>query len=345
MRFKRIKRDHPGLSKVDQLRAEATAAAQVRAYQTHPDVVALLVERVRSQVDALLWVGIALGLAFTMVNVQTFAASGAPVGSLPWCAAWVLDPMVSLVLIAVLRAEQVTARYQVDTAGWVRCTKIFAFAATYAMNTWSSWQHLNAAGIVLHSVPPLLVYCAAEAGPTVRDRLTEAVLRAARLATTDTTAPAETATAGEPVAITTAPAVAEPVNAAVNEAVNADLNAGPAEADAVAEAAPVVVAGPVRERRSRVRRAARPAPRRKLRAEFVAEARAAWTPEVAVTPAWVRQVTDCSRGLSSAIAADLRAGLAAEAAPVAELAELPQTTAVVAPAGLASAELAGVGVA
>lgn len=43
-----------------------------------------------------------LGLAFTMVNVQTFAAAGAAVWSLPWCAAWLLDPMVSLVLLGAI---------------------------------------------------------------------------------------------------------------------------------------------------------------------------------------------------------------------------------------------------
>src|SRR4051812_39450292 len=46
-----------------------------------------------------------------MVNAQSFAAAGAPVWSLGWCAAWLLDPMVSVVLVAVLRAEQVTAHY------------------------------------------------------------------------------------------------------------------------------------------------------------------------------------------------------------------------------------------
>src|SRR5881398_935018 len=92
---------------------------------------------------------------------------GAVFGSLPWCSAWLLDPMVSLVLIAVLRAEQVTARYQVQTGVWVRRTKVFAFAATYVMNTWQSWTALDVAGIVLHSVPPILVYLAAETGPVL----------------------------------------------------------------------------------------------------------------------------------------------------------------------------------
>ena len=50
--------------------------------------------------------------------------------------------------------------------------------------------------------------------------------------------------------------------------------------------------------------------RRKLLADYVGEARAAWTPGVVVSPAWVRQVTDCSRGLSSKVAAALNTELA-----------------------------------
>ncbi|WP_327639558.1 hypothetical protein OHB24_14680 [Kribbella sp. NBC_00482] len=170
-------------SGVTKLRATATEASQVRALSTHPDVIALRVESIRTQVDVLMWVGIVLGLAFTMVNVQAFAAAGAATGSLPWIAAWLLDPMVSLVLIAVLRAEQITARYQVtDPTKWLSRTKKFAFAATYVMNTWQSFLHKDIAGIVLHSVPPLLVFCAAETAPVLRDRLTEAVLRAERTA-------------------------------------------------------------------------------------------------------------------------------------------------------------------
>ncbi len=176
---------HVPLSDEDKLRQDARAAAEIRALQTHPDVVALRVEKVSKQVDRMMWAGLLLGLAYTMVNVQQFAAAGAVLWSLPWLSAWLFDPMVSLVLVAVLRAEQITARYQVemrtDTIGpWVRRTKLFAFMATYAMNTWQSWVALHLSGIVLHSVPPVLVYLAAETGPILRDRLTEAVLRAAR---------------------------------------------------------------------------------------------------------------------------------------------------------------------
>jgi hypothetical protein len=46
---------------------------------------------------------------------------------------------------------------------------------------------------------------------------------------------------------------------------------------------------------------------RKLLADYVAEARSAWSPGVVITPAWVRGVTGCSRGSSSKVAAALNA--------------------------------------
>ncbi|GAB3147033.1 hypothetical protein GCM10027258_39800 [Amycolatopsis stemonae] len=177
-----------------------------------------------------------LGLAFTMTNVQGFAAAGAQAGALPWLAAWVLDPTVSLVLLAILRAEQVTARYQVRTGAWVRRAKWFTLAATYAMNTWTSFVAGAPAQIVLHSVPPLVVFVAVEAITDLRDKLTEAVLVAA--------------------------------------------GRRPAEAE--------------------------PGGRRVLFADYLAIAKENWTPEVEVTPAWVRTATGYSRGLSPRLARALR---------------------------------------
>jgi len=245
--------DHQ-VSRARRLAQEAAEAAELRAHQTRLDVVALRVERVRGQVDRLCWAGIVLGLAFTMTNVQSFASAGAPPWSLPWMAAWLLDPTVSLVLLAILRAEQVTARYQVRTGPWVRRAKWFTLAATYVMNTWASYAAGSLAGIVLHSVPPLVVFVAAEAVTDLRDKLTEAVTAAFTEADQRTT-----------------------VNASV----------------------------PVHEMAER-----RPARRKQTGsrvtfAEYVAVAREAWTPEVVVSPLWVREVTGCSRGLSSRLAAVL----------------------------------------
>jgi len=191
---------------------------------------------------------------------QTFAAAGSPAWSLPWLAAWLLDPTVSVVLLAILRAEQVTARYQVRTGPWVRRAKWFTLAATYVMNTWASFAAGSLAGIVLHSVPPLVVFVAAEAVTDLRDKLTDAV------------------------------------NAAFTEAVQ--RVAPPAAVDTDVRR--------VREPAQRSRRAGR----RKLFAEYLSEARQAWTPGVVITPAWIRQVTSCSRGLSPRLASTLAAEIA-----------------------------------
>jgi hypothetical protein len=245
---------HVPLSRAQKLAQDAAQAAEMRAYQTDPDVIALRVENIRTQVDRLCWTGIVLGLAFTMTNVQTFAAAGSPVWSLPWLAAWLLDPTVSVVLLAILRAEQVTARYQVQTGPWVRRAKWFTLAATYCMNTWAAYAAGSAFAVVLHSVPPLVVFVAAEAVTDLRDKLTDAVHTAFTEAAHRTTP----FTTGR------------------------DDGAG------------------VHER-------PQPPARRRTFADYLQMARDAWTPGVVITPAWVRQATGCSRGLSSRLAAALAA--------------------------------------
>lgn len=156
----------------------AGEAAAVRAHLRDPDVVAWRVERVRTVVDRLIWTGMVAGLLFTMANVQQFAAAGAPAWSARWCIAWLLDPTVSLVLLGVLFAERLTAREQIPAGPWTRCGKWALLGATYVMNTWASWQAGDAAGVVLHSVPPLVVFVAAEAISELHDKLTECVHRA-----------------------------------------------------------------------------------------------------------------------------------------------------------------------
>jgi hypothetical protein len=246
------------------------------------------VERVAAQVDRLCWSGVLLGLAFTMTNVQQFAANGAPSWSVPWCTAWLLDPMVSLVLLAILRAEQVTARYGVRTGGWVRAAKWFTLSATYVMNTWEAFTAASPARVVLHSVPPLVVFVAAEAVTDLRDKLGAAV-SAARLAESRPTAGAEfmnTAQRSRPEAARLAPA--SRVDVAPVDVTPGDTTSDNGTADNVASG------HEVQQRRPRI-----------SFAEYLRIAQEAWTPGVNVTPAWVREVTGCSRGLSSRLAATL----------------------------------------
>jgi len=169
--------------------------------------------------------------------------------------------MVSLVLLAILRAEQVTARHGVHTGKWARAAKWFTLAATYVMNTWQAFTAGPPALVVLHSVPPLVVFVAAEAVTDLRDTLGQAI---------------------------TASFMNTSVNAAFMNPAFMNTPAGTVQPE---PSAPQPVA----------------AARRRSFADYLATARAARTPAVVVTPAWVREVTGCSRGLSSRVAAALRA--------------------------------------
>jgi hypothetical protein len=171
------------LSKSQRLLADAREAAELRAYRTHPDVAALAIERIRTTVAVLVWTGLVLGLLFTMSNVAHFAGAGATAWSVPWLIAWLLDPMVSLCLIGVLIAESTLARYQIESGPWVRGAKWGLLSATYLMNTWSAWHAATPSLILLHSVPPAVVFVMAEAITDVRAKLTDAVLAAHRYAT------------------------------------------------------------------------------------------------------------------------------------------------------------------
>ncbi|MYW93436.1 hypothetical protein G3I59_23140 [Amycolatopsis rubida] len=221
-----------------------------------------------------------------MTNVQQFAANGARSWSLPWCTAWLLDPMVSVVLLSILRAEQVTARHGVRTGRWVRAAKWFTLTATYVMNTWEAFTAGSPAGVVLHSVPPLVVFVAAEAVTDLRDKLGAAQSAAESAGCPSAPEPAALAgAAGQPRPATIGPM---PATSAVRSPA-ADRPEKPASDQGVST-------GAASGRR-----------RRTSFAEYLAVAREARTPDVTVTPAWVREVTGCSRGLSSRLAAALDA--------------------------------------
>jgi hypothetical protein len=127
-----------------------------------------------------------------------------------------------------------------------------------------------------------MVYLAAETGPILRDRLTEAVLCAARMLN------------GTDHATTNYPA---------NEAATAPPSGTPSTSDTIA---PATAERPTtRPRKSSPRTATKTAgkPRRVSREEYAARARAAYRPGVVITPAWVREaVPEISRGTSKVVA-------------------------------------------
>lgn len=160
------------------LAADAAAAAEVRTWQTHPDVVALKVERVRLFGERLIWSSIGILLIFTMFSVQIFVAGDAETGSREWVAAWFLEPGIVAGLVGLLVWEGVTTHWGVFTGPWVRSAKWGLLAATYGMNTANSWAAGDWRGILAHSVPPIAVFFLTEARTEMLLKLEETVVKA-----------------------------------------------------------------------------------------------------------------------------------------------------------------------
>lgn len=123
----------------------------------------------QAEVDALLralvriLAGVAvLALVFTAVNVTLFATDH----HIPWPIALLLDPMVALTLTTVLYADARLAAWGIPPPRWSTTLRWSSGLAATLMNTWTSlwpddhigWpRHANPAGVLLHSVPPLLL--------------------------------------------------------------------------------------------------------------------------------------------------------------------------------------------
>jgi hypothetical protein len=248
----------------------AKEAAVLRAHRSDPNVVALAVERTRQIIDYGMWIGIAIGMAFTTANVQNWAAGGAAPWASPWVTAWLLAPLVEIPLLVILFGEQVTARYGVAPGTYPRLRQIrwTLLAFGYVMNTWSAWANVLGGRfgwdeVVRHSIPPIAVLLAVEALTDLREALGEAIYRAVKVAETaqarkaadearaaDAVRAAEQAQAEREAAVAMAQAeAAAAVAVAQAEAAAAVAKAQAEAAAAQAEAAAAARARPRPERR------------------------------------------------------------------------------------------------
>ncbi|UGQ15036.1 hypothetical protein LO772_16590 [Yinghuangia sp. ASG 101] len=119
-----------------------------------------------------------VAMVFTAVSVTTFALDH---GVNRWVA-WTLDPMVAVALLAVLLADARLVELGAAPSGWATALRWFAGMATWVMNAWSSvWpdggfgvpRDVDAAGVVLHSVAPVLLVLLAEAATGYRRVIAE----------------------------------------------------------------------------------------------------------------------------------------------------------------------------
>ncbi|WP_327386672.1 hypothetical protein [Streptomyces sp. NBC_01207] len=110
-----------------------------------------------------------VALVFTASNVTTFAIDH---HVSPWIA-WLLDPMVAVALGTVLIFDGRLSEYGLYPSGWASVLRWFAGLGTWVMNCWTSlWpagtgfgipREVDPAGLVLHSIPPVLLIVLAEA--------------------------------------------------------------------------------------------------------------------------------------------------------------------------------------
>ncbi|AGP55886.1 MULTISPECIES: hypothetical protein [Streptomyces violaceusniger group] len=125
--------------------------------------------RLQSGLTTVLVLVALVALAFTATNVTMFAIQHEVS---PWIA-WLLDPMVAVALGAVLIVDGRLSEYGVNPSGWASGLRWFAGLGTWVMNCWGSlWpeesafgvpRQVDPAGLVLHSIPPVLLIVLAEA--------------------------------------------------------------------------------------------------------------------------------------------------------------------------------------
>src|SRR5690349_5986646 len=83
--------------------------------------------------------------------------------------------LVMGLLLVLMRGEQLANRYDEQVGSWVIGTRRAALLITYVMNTWQAYLDGSPKQIFIHSVPPILVFCGAEALVQQRQTLTRVV--------------------------------------------------------------------------------------------------------------------------------------------------------------------------
>lgn len=174
------------------LLAAARAAAEIRAHQTDPDVVALDVTRASMWIERVIWTAVLIGLGFTAASVHAWYTAGAGTLSALWWVGWMVTPTVEIIAVAVLRGEQILGRHGI-TPGRRTVTArrgLLAFALT--LQLWGPLTTLGDPGpgihgtvgnVAVHAFVILAVILGAEAITELRESLNAAIRAAAERVT------------------------------------------------------------------------------------------------------------------------------------------------------------------
>lgn len=137
------------------------------------------VTRAARAMDAALWSVCALVAYFSAGNVFGFAIAH----DTPWYVALVLAPIVDVALFAVIMGDSILGRVGVVLdSRWPKGLRLFAGGSTWVLNVWQStgWfepRPMDVAGVVLHSIPPVVLIFLAESTPAYRVAFAEALDR------------------------------------------------------------------------------------------------------------------------------------------------------------------------
>jgi hypothetical protein len=158
-----------------ELTARADSAAAKRRLESDTDVRALALSRRRRRWSGIAWTVLVLAMAFTCVNVQRFAAAGAPAWSPTWLVAWGVDPLLSLLVVGLLlaRGDLAVLGLSLHTGHTHRVHPVQAVLLMNVAPTLTPgvpWQT-----VVLHIVVPLAGMGAALVLPLVQQRYADAI--------------------------------------------------------------------------------------------------------------------------------------------------------------------------
>jgi hypothetical protein len=122
------------------------------------------VRRTGELIDRALFTVAGGALVFTSTNVTLFALAHGT----PWFIGWLLDPLASVTMLAVLIGDGVLSRHGITAGRWPAVVKLGAGLCTWAMNVWSSVAAQDPAAVLLHSIAPGLLIGLAHAAPVYR---------------------------------------------------------------------------------------------------------------------------------------------------------------------------------
>jgi hypothetical protein len=131
-----------------------------------PDVAAL--QRTSRVITSGSWFIIAGVVTYSLMVTTPLVAEHSPAG--PWqYASPILGLMMDVAFVMSLQADSVLAKHGVGELGaWPRAFRWFTGLGSLFLNVWSSVQHGDSTGIVIHAMAPSLLLFLSEVGPVWR---------------------------------------------------------------------------------------------------------------------------------------------------------------------------------